>query len=311
MSSYLHPDPDVPLFGVNALKLWLKGDITTPDFLTSENGGYADKGGRDGFSLKELHRALYVATLEISRKLDPELEYAATQAGGYRYSIAVDVDDFYEGRDSELRSLIDLEGRKREDVISTYDRDAVLKVLEQAREEVGWLESQGRRLEVHMEVAEEMKKLRLRNTFVFRPVERSWRVSSDAKDVEMQDGDAVEAEVDPEEILEMMEDEVELEEETMEMAGEISAEMPERAKDTENAMRDPEKRLRKERLEMFKREADVGFGTGSIERSVEGEEESREKDDVLEEGELQEKNDSPVIGLGVKEEAKKKIQRKG
>ncbi|CZT23790.1 uncharacterized protein RCC_09504 [Ramularia collo-cygni] len=272
MASYLNPTPDTPIFGVSALKLWLKGDITTPDFLASNNGAYADKGGRDGFGLQELHRALYLAILEISLKLDPELECAATQASGFKYCIAVDVDEFYEGRDSEVRSLVDLEPAKRDVIISTYDRDAVCEVLEQAREEIGWLESQVRRLDVHMENAESMKRIRSRISFVFRPLARTWEVTSIDKDDGILDGDEQGVggyNGEDEEILEV--DETEGEEH--QMAGD-DAELSEALK----------KSVRKERLELFKKEVDAGFGTARLEED-------------LEEGEVQEKTDSPLAGL--------------
>lgn len=288
MASYLSSNPNAPIFGVNALKLWLKGDITTPGFLSSDNGGYVDKGGRDQFSLQELHQALFLAILEISLKLDPKLECVATQASGLKYCIAIDFDEFYEGRDTEVKSLVDLDSGKRDEIISTYDREATCEVLEQAREEIGWLENQGRRLEVHMETADAMKRARSRIAFVFRPLERSWATARGSKDVEMLDVDALETDVRNGEDKDIPEEDNSAEEVVE------STEEPEQMEQVpvtgqENTAEERQRQTRKERLELFKREADVGFGTGIFEGS-------------LEEGAVQEKTDSPLVGLGVEME---------
>lgn len=232
-----------------------------------------DKGGRDTFSLTELQRALHLAILEISMHLDPHLECAATIAGGDKYCIAVDMDDFYAGRDGEIKSLVDLDDEDRDAVIATYDRDAVCDALEQAREEIGWLENEGRRLEVHMEVADTMKRSRLRNRFVFRPLTRGWSVSCGSPDVDMLDGDSL-----------VVED--------GEVAGakdETEEHRLKRESRKDSAQEEQEKTVRKERRELFKREADVGFGTATVEHNPEdgGEQEAG-------------KTDSPLVGLAVR-----------
>lgn len=292
MSSYLNATPGTPVYGIEALKLWLKGDITTPNFLISHNGSYTDAGGRDTFTMTELHRALYLGILEISNSLDAAIEFGVAKASGEIYGINVEVEEFWEGRDAEVKSLVDIDMVRREERVREYDRNATCEVLEQVKEEIGWLENEGRRLDVHMEIAEMLKRAKLRRRFVFRPLARGWAVGKRVRDVEMgerdvevaEEGDSLEVQVgeDEDEMLDVGD-------------GVVDEESLARARRRrEERVEEQGKAARKERLELFKREADVGFGTEQLDTVFE------------EEGQLHEANDSPMFGEGDKEEKDKK-----
>lgn len=194
-------------------------------------------------------------------------------------------DEIFAGRDEEVRALVGLEVEKRDEVIACYDREGVCQLLEEVRGEIGWLEGEMRRLECHMEVAEGMRRVKSRGSFVFRVLERGWR-ERDRSGVKVRFGEEEE-----------LEDTVMAEvEDMMDGEDEVGRERQEMRRDAE---KERERTMRKERLELFKREADVGFEGGGFYAE-------------LEEGE-QEKMDSPLAGQRVvkdEEEETEKRQKK-
>lgn len=231
--------------------------------------------------MEELHRALHIAILEIALKLDPELEYTATEAGRDRFCISVDIDEFYEGRNAEVKSLVDLDDEGRDERVATYDREAVCEVLEVVREEIAWLIAQQARLRVHMEIAEVMKRVGGRRTFVCRPLERA---CDEAKDLEMLDCGGEEVGTGKEVGGE------EEDEDGIIMEGDDGVEVEEKL----------EIQVRKERLSQFKREADVGFEEADLYGEYEeGEEEknagSEQMDSPLNRVDGQQKGNKMVV----------------
>lgn len=106
--------------------------------------------------------------MEIKVRLDPQLEYAVNTALEAQCSIELDPASFWSKRKFNVEAL----ERIREPGIRALNRRLTMRHLEDARSEIGWVNHEIRRLEVHCDVASKLIGAKVRSSFSYRPTER-------------------------------------------------------------------------------------------------------------------------------------------
>lgn len=154
--SYLPPSPGGAPED-EELKIWLQGHITRLDYLTNPQP-----------PLRSLRTALTIASKEIINVLDPSLDAAIHCAIAPETSIEVEEAHFYASRIVDFESLFENSAH----VINKMDAEIVIGFLEAARDEIGWMRNETRRLELHIDNAREMRRMQLRKSFSYAPTPR-------------------------------------------------------------------------------------------------------------------------------------------
>ncbi|KAM3423041.1 hypothetical protein BST61_g510 [Cercospora zeina] len=159
--SYLEPTDIFAERELDALRLWLAGSVTKQDFFSNPPPQLAD-----------LHSALMCAVMEIKIQLDPQLECVINMATEDQYSMDFDPEAFWSDRTFSIALFEEI----REHGIRKLDRGATMRYLEEAREEIGWVKNETRRLEVHLENAQKLIVQKLRTSFYYHPTPRKLSV---------------------------------------------------------------------------------------------------------------------------------------
>lgn len=142
------------------------------------------------FPLHLLHSAVHLAAREIRQTLDPELEAVVHGASEKQHCIQLDEDAFW-------RRPLDVDALT-EDAIKKHDYQETCWLLEMCRDDIAWLENEGRRLEAHCEIARQVLKSGERKSFAYVPTprkeaEKNWWKEEDVGKKEGEDKEMLDA----------------------------------------------------------------------------------------------------------------------
>ena len=147
---------------LDEIKFWFRGGITDAEFFKR----MAD------MSVEELRRGLKLAILEIGQNLDKDIDDELHAAQRKEYNMEVEERAFFAGRKPDIRLLVDDE--LDSGFIDDLDRDAVSRLLVEAKEEIEWERNEVFRFELHLKNAHMLISKEFRTSFQYRPMPRKY-----------------------------------------------------------------------------------------------------------------------------------------